>query len=66
MEYINRQDWRSAFEAVIPPRKFLPGKRKKGKIAAGRSTDTAEGTPSEDASELGEKADRSEADLDDA
>jgi len=31
VEYQNRQDWRAAFEAVIPARKFSDTKRQKGK-----------------------------------
>jgi tRNA (guanine9-N1)-methyltransferase len=29
VEYIDRQDWKAAFEAVIPPRKFVVDKKRK-------------------------------------
>jgi hypothetical protein len=34
VEYNVRQDWKAAFEAVIPPRKFVEKKRKRPKGGA--------------------------------
>lgn len=31
-EYVSKQDWRAAFEAVIPPRKFVVDYRKQKKV----------------------------------
>jgi hypothetical protein len=42
VEYINRQSWSEAFEAVIPLRKFKPGKKKRKAEALGDGHDDEE------------------------
>lgn len=43
LEYLSRQDWKQAFEAVIPARKFVEKKRKRGKAGEAGGDDAAAG-----------------------
>ena len=42
VEYVSRQSWAEAFEAVIPQRKYHDGKRKRGKGQDGTTTTNPE------------------------
>ena len=57
VEYLARNDWREAFHAVIPLRKYAPGKKQRNQ--------KADGTESVDAEEDGGEDDGDEAEADD-
>jgi hypothetical protein len=59
VEFNIRQDWKQAFEAVIPPRKFVEKKRKRHKVAVDQAA--AGGAEMEEEAE-GEDRDEDEDD----
>lgn len=60
VEYVSRQSWADAFEAVIPQRKYHDGKRKRGKGKEGAAATGGSEVGSESESEMEEDEDGDE------
>jgi hypothetical protein len=66
VEYINRQSWSEAFEAVIPLRKFKPGKKKRKAEALGDGDGHDDEESGESAEEEGGEQDQEQEQKQDA
>ena len=62
VEYVTRNSWAEAFEAVIPQRKYHDGKKKRRKALNGESASPGIGLQDEDEDDSGEDGEDEEQD----